>query len=332
MSGFVNPFQAIVGVKSESTYGTDAFGGSAPADANVLPFATFNTTQVIPVVESDRMTATNAGECDSRTPSHNEIEWSCLLFGSSAAGVAPPVDPLLKAAGFAATIVTDTSVTYTPEVQNSDTLTPAFTGVLYERTMTDGNARKVLTRGARTNLTLTMEVGAEAMLSGSAQGLYDEYVGTTAALPTLPAAYAGDQCGWMVNTLALTVGGTTYPCEGMTFNTNNTLEQIKTGDSTGGGMVSKVLLTKPKSGSRFGGSFTLADGATALTEAIALWKSGAKASLVAVLTKGSRAITIEGSIQFTLLEQGSKPRYPITYAFVRPNGESGANFMTIAFT
>jgi len=332
MSGFVNPFQAIVGVKSEATYGADAFAGGAPADANVLPFATFEMTQLIPVVESDRMTATNAGECDSRTPSHNEVNWSCLLFGSSAAGVAPPVDPILLAAGFKKTVVVDTSVTYTPDVANNDTDTPAMTGVIYERTHEDGTARRVMTRGMRTPLSLVMEVGSEALLSGTALGLYDEYVGTTSALPTLPLAYAGDQCGWMVNKLTLTVGGTVYPCEALDFNTNNGTEMIMTGDATGGGMVSKILLTKPKSGSRFGGSFTLVDGATALTEAIALWKNGNKATLTCVLTKGARTITLEGSIQLTLLGQGSKPRFPITYAFVRPNGASGENFLTLAFT
>ena len=328
MAGLITQDHGICAVKSETTYGTDAFGGAAPSAADVMAMASANIKQVITIIEGDRITAEVAGECDVRVPSHNEVEWSMPFIGSSAAGALPPCSALLKAAGFKETVVTDTSVTYAPQLANNQTETPACTMVVYERTLEDATARKLLARGMRTNITIALEVGSEAMISGSGQALYDAYPDDPSALPTLPTSYTGDQCAWAVNKLALTVGGTTYPCKGLTFETNNDITQIMTGETTGGGMLSKVLLTKPKSGSRYGGSFTLEDGATALSEVIGLWKSGAKVTLEAVLTKGSRTITLAGTIQIGGLEKEA-PRFSVPYSFVRPDGESGVDHLTI---
>jgi len=328
MAGFITQDHAIVGAKSETTYGTDAFGGAAPSGAEVLAMAQADITQIIAIVEGDRITATFGGECDSRAASHNEVEWSMPLIGSSAAGALPPCSPLFKAAGFTETVVADTSVTYAPQLANNQTETPACTMVVYERSIEDGTARKLLARGMRTNLSITLEVGAEAMIGGSGIALYDAYPTSPSALPTLPTSYSGDQCAWFTNKIALTVDGTVYPCEGLTLETNNEIQQIMTGETTGGGMLSKALLTKAKSGARYGGSFTLADGATALAEVIAHWQSGEKITLEAVLTKGSRTITISGTAQIGGLEKEA-PRFSVPYSFVRPDGESGVDHFTI---
>lgn len=328
MAGYTTNDQGICAFNSESTYGTDAFSGSAPAAANCFPAAECMIKQVREQVEGGRLTATVAGECHGIHKSHTEVTLNLMLLGSAAAGDVPPIGPILQAAGMSETVDAGVSVTYTPEVTQQDSITVLH----YQRNVNDGNARRIMARGVRGNVTITMAVGQEAMVEFSGQGLYNDLPASDATFPTLPDEYAGDQCAWVVNTLALTVGGTTYPIEEMSFTTPWTVELIRTGDSTGGGTTGAVLLMNGKEGSRFGGGFTLVDGATALTAAINLVQGGAKASLSAVLTKGSRTITISAAaVQLGVDLDDQSPRYALQWFAVRADGETGANHVEIVF-
>jgi len=333
MSGWVTNDQGIAGVKSEgATYGVDAFSGGAPVDADRLPFAALDINQVLEAIEGDRLTATIAGECHALHNSHTEVSYSTMLLGSSAAGALPPVDAILRACGFKAAVDVGVSVTYEPITENNQTDTPSCTFVHYQRTVTAAQARRIMARGCRGNFTLDLQVGAEALLTGEMSGLYDAYPSATAALPALPTEYGGDQCAWIVNTLGLTVGGTVYPIEGMTFESRWDVELIRTGVASTNSSVSHVLLMKPKSGSRMGGSFSLKDGATALTNAIVAAQAGSKVSLVAVLTKGSRTITLDiPAVQLLPFGSSDAPTYAIEYAAVRANAASGAGHVKIIF-
>lgn len=323
--------QGIGAVKAEATYGTDAFGGGAPVAADCLPFATLAILPNIEYVTGDRLTATIAAECGAPVPVDTEVSWDVILTGASAAGSAPPTDALLKAAGFKATVAAGVSVTYAPEIGNNQTDTPSATLYQLLRRVDAAQGRKLLARGVRTNLTINLTRGQEARISGAGRGLYDALPTSDSSLPTLPVSYGGDQCAWVVSNLVLEVGGDVYPIEGLTLESRWTIETILTGD--GAGTAGRQLLTKPKSGQPFGGSFALVDGGAALADAIALWQGGAKASLSAVLTKGSRAITIAApAIQLLPSSPDQLPRWPIEYACVRADGANGTDHLTIAFT
>jgi len=328
MPGFLTADQGIAAAKSETTYGTDAFSGGAPSSADVLAMSALDIVQVQEQIEGDRLTATIAGECHAIHLSHIDLSWSMPLIGSSAPGELPPGDPWLRAAGYAATVVADTSVTYTPTIEQQTSLT----ALLYERSVQDGSARRLMARGVRTNATITLTVGQEAMCEGAGQGLYDPYPAETSALPTLPTAYSGDQCGWVVNRLVLTVDSVVYPVEAMTLETRWTLEVIRAGAASGGGSASQILLVKPRAGARFGGSFTLVDGTAALTAAINAWQTGAKLSLTAVLTKGARTITIAAAAIQLSAPAKTLPRFAVPWDAIRADGTSGVGHLTIAYT
>jgi hypothetical protein len=332
MAGYITLDQGIGAVKAETSYGVDIFAAGAPAAADCLPFASLNIAQNIDFLRGDRLTATVADECGAPVPIDTEVTWDTLLLGSGAAGDLPPIDALLKAAGLYPTVVATTSVTYAPEIGNDQSRTPSATFLRYLRDVDADTARRVMARGVRTNATITLTRGQEARIAGTGRGLYNALPTSSSALPSLPTSYAGDQCAWVVNSLVLTVGVTVYPIESMTLETRWTIETLLTGDA-GGGTAGRQLLTKPKSGQPFGGSFALVDGAAALTAAIGLWQSGAKATLSAVLTKGSRVITIgAGAIQLLPAQADQAPRFPVEYQCVRADGATGAGHLTIAFT
>lgn len=328
MAGYTTNDQGICALKSESAYGTDAFGGSGPTDADTLPVASVQIKQVRNKVEGERLTATIAGECHGINKSHTDVSIKTMLVGSADAGDLPPLDALLKACGFSATVDAGVDVTYAPQL----TQQAAMTVLHYQRNVNDGNARRIMARGVRGNMKLALEVGAEAMIEFTGQGLYDDLPPSDAAFPTLPTEYGADQCAWIVNTLALTVNAVTYPVESLTLETNWALDPIKTGDSVSGGSVGAVLLKKGKSGDRFGGNFVLVDGGAALTAAINLMQGGAKAALSAVLTKGARTITLTAAaVQLDTELDDQSPRYGINWYAVRANGESGDAHLGLVF-
>lgn len=331
MAGYTSLDNAICAVESETTYGTDAFSG-APNGDQVIAFRNLVITPQMEAVENDRMTATVTGECHGIGYVQNNVTWEMPLIGSSDAGELPPGDALLKACNMKATVVADTSVTYTINTANSQTDTPSATVVMYQRSVEDATGKRILARGVRSTLMFNFTVGQEAYMGGEGVGLYDPIPATFSALPTLPTSYNGDQCGWIVNTMAVTVGATTYPCEAVEFATNFNTEVIKTGDATSGGQAGHVLLTKGKSGNRVGGSLTLADGSTALQDMITKAYAGTKASLTVVLTKGARTITFSfPAIQFGVFEDQS-PRYNVPFFAVRATGTAGDNDFSIAYT
>jgi len=331
MSGFITQDHGIGAVKSETSYGTDAFGGGAPADTDVLPFANLALTQTLNVVEGDRLTATAAGECHGLSPQNTAVEWDVILTGSTGPGLLPNVDAILHACGFAATVDASTSVSYSPTLVNDSTTTPSATFLHYERVITSNEARRIMARGVKSNLAMTLTMGAEARISGSGIGLYNAYPNAPSALPTLPDSYGGDQCAWIVNSLVLSVGNVNYPVNELTFATNWTLLENMTGAASGGGTTSRVLLTLPKSGARFGGSFNLVDGAAALTAAINGGQSGAKLALSATITKGARTIVL--TIPAVQLGIGAPTNevFAIPYFAVRVDGTNGNDHVSLVF-
>jgi len=320
----------IASVISEATYGVDVI---SPGPASI--FQAFREIMVMPMVtaiESPRATATASGEKHCVMTSHNDVSWEMPFAGKTgAAGTEPAYDAFMLAAGFAKTVVAATSVTYAPRTVNNMADTPSATIYLYKYRLNDANAYLLKAFGYRGNVTMTMSMGEEAVIAGTGLSLYSEYPTSTVAKPTAPTSYLGGSC-MVVTSLVVTVGGVPYPVESFEIQSNWALTEIRTGAATGG-TLSAVLLTRPSSGGRMTGSFTLVDGATAFQDMIAKWTSGAQATLSAVITNGTDTVTITApNMQLGQPSEAAEGvlKFDVPVYFNR--GTSGDDELSIAYT
>ena len=154
-------YNRVVMAKVETTYGTSA----APA----------GTTDVIRVMNDLKLMPLDLGIADRDilypyvgarpryvTQKMAQIDFSFELSGSGTAGTIPRTDPLFRAAGYAATTVAATSVTYSP------------IGASYEGITIDcrHGGKKHLLVGVRGNIDLELKVGAQPMAKFSGIGFY----------------------------------------------------------------------------------------------------------------------------------------------------------------
>lgn len=321
----------IASVDSETTYGTDAISPGPPSD-----WQAFRAVSIVPTVtsiESPRATFSASGEKHCQLKSHNAVTWEMPFAGKTgAAGTAPAYDAFLLAAGFKKTVVAATSVTYKPNTQNDMTDTPSATLWMYQLLLDANTAYLFKARGYRGNVTVTLNIGEEAVIAGDGMALYDAWPTSTVAKPTAPTSYQGAGC-MVVSALTLTVGAVTYPVESFEFSSGWAMTEIRTGDSTGGGTLSQVLLTRPMSGGRLTGSLNLVDGTTAVQDMITKWAAGTQATLSATLTNGTDTITITApNIQFGQPSGAAEGviKYDVPLYFNR--GTSGDDEISIAYT
>lgn len=247
------------------------------------------------------------------------------------AGTPPAYDALLRAAGFKKAVVTDTSVTYTPNTQNDMADTPSLTAWLYKYRLDNNQSLLYKASGYRGNVTITLAIGEEAVIAGSGKALYTAAPTAGTTKPTAPTAYVGDDC-MVVTSLTVTVGGTTYPVERLEIQSNWQVTEVRTGTAAGGAL-SEVLLTRPMSGGRMIGSLDLIDGATALLDMITKMQSGAEAQLVAVLTNGTKTTTLTApKMQFGQYSEAAAGFLRYTCPLYFNRNSSGDDELTIVYT
>lgn len=288
--------RSLASAKSEVTYGLDAISPGPPA-----AYQAFRSLVINPVrnqIESPRLTWTASGEKSCGINSHNDVTWEMPMTGKvGAAGTAPAWDMFMMASGFKKTTVAATSVAYKPNTQVDQTDTPSATIWQYLRMLEVNSAYLLKARGYRGNLTMRLTVGEEAVISGAGLALYEPWPTSVIAAPTAPSTYEGATC-MVVQHLAITIGGVVYPVESIEFSTNWQLTEDRTGE-TGKGTLKQVLLTRPTSGSRMGGSLKLVDGTTALQPLLIAWQAGTPLALSGVLTNGTDTTTIAApALQF----------------------------------
>lgn len=320
MSGYQTDYQAFSAVGSESTYGTDSFGGSHPSAFQA--FVSVAPRAVCEVVEYDLQTPLPVGERHGLHKSHQELTCSLPLTGVASGPAAPFWAPLMRACGMQ---MTEDAGTYTfkPVLQNNATDTPSATLIHYLRSIEDTTVKKWINRGLRGNFDIVLEQGKPALMNFNMQGMYAEEPEAFSAAPTTPSALSGDLLGLIVQSLTVTLGAVTYKVSKM--NVKSSWEIIKDvgGDPAGGeGSASVVLLQLPKSGARFGGAMTLGGGAAELADMLAKSTSGAVAELSATITDGTTTATLIGKAQIAAYT-AARPRYDATFAFVRDAGEDG---------
>lgn len=131
--------------KIEGTYATDPVP-VVGSDAMIVKNLSINPHQLSLASRAD-VALQGLGRLSSKTAaSMREISFDVEVSGASAAGVAPPYGPLLRACALGQTVVTDTSVTYAP-------ISSAFEGVTIYANK-DGMLYKFI--GARGNVSLVL--------------------------------------------------------------------------------------------------------------------------------------------------------------------------------
>lgn len=154
--------------KIETTYGTDASPtGSANAilisNQSITPLSAQNVDRAL-------VRPYFGGSEQLLGPVHKELSFDVELAGSGAAGTAPAWGPLLRACGFAETIIASTRVDYLPISTGFESVTMYY----YD----DGVLHKLL--GARGEWSINAKVGSKPTISFKFIGLDG---GDTAATP-----------------------------------------------------------------------------------------------------------------------------------------------------
>lgn len=322
--------RSLAAVLSEATYGVDPIAPGPPA--NYKAFRSLNINPVHNQIESPRATWTASGEKSCGLSSHNDVAWEMPFTGKvGAAGTDPAWAALLQASGFKKTAVASTSVTFRPNTQNDQVDTPSATFWHYLRMLEQNNAYLLKARGYRGNASIRMTVGEEAVISGQGMALYDPWPVLQIASPTAPSTYQGNKC-MVVQQAVLLAGAVSYPIESIEYGTNWALTEIRTGEA-GKGTLSKVLLTRPTSGSRMGGSLRLVDGLTALQDLVIKWLAGTQVVAVVTLTNGTDTIVLTApNLQFGQPAGAQEGVFKFDVPFYLNRGTTGDDELVIVCT
>lgn len=292
-------------VASETTYGTDQVNAiltDASADIVYQDVEDFTITPVREIVEVARMRGVHGNAAHKTIASHVTVAATGALTaraGEGAGNEAPTYAAFLKAANMSEAIVSDTTATYKPVTKQQ----AGMSGYQFHRSLESDNWRLLYALGIRGTWGLNLAINAEAKWTFSGQGIYQDEISDEAAFfdastgaiallkdgATGVTARAGgseaNACGTpvMCTNMTLEVGGTAYPVSALELALNWTTTPINT--INGAANASKILNTRPLTGGRIGGSFTLADGETAHDQMIAAYKAGSEISLSCTLVE-----------------------------------------------
>ena len=227
--------------KSETAYGTDIFGGSAPSSGEWCAFRNLEITPLIEHRENPRGTATVSGEPSIPIKVRNDVVWEVPLLGKAGSDLGPIHEALLMMCGLQRTIDAGVDVAYTPYSYNDMAECPSATFAQYLLNE-EGDVKKMLARGCRSNFEMVIEMGQAGYIGGTGQALYDDEPTAWSSPPTLPQQYSADKTPMVATSLSLqTEGTTTYPIERLTLASNWNLTALMAGDSTGGGIFCTSL-------------------------------------------------------------------------------------------
>jgi hypothetical protein len=215
--------------KIETTYGTD----SVPSGAANALLVSGQATHSLDMKRVERdLVRPYLGNSESLTAAiFKRVEFSVEAAGSGAAGTAPAWGVLLRACGFQQTITAGVKAEYKPVSENIESVTIYLNedGVLHAL------------KGARGDVSFTLDNGAIPTLRFSFQGLYVPV--TDAALPTV------DLTSWKrplvvsrLNTPTFSVHGYSPKMNSFSLQMNNQVAA----DSLVGGSGDEILITDRK--------------------------------------------------------------------------------------
>lgn len=276
-----------VHVVSEDDYGVDPV---TPPPSTWLDVTECLIAPEYSLLEGEQIRAVHSGNPHTMIASHNAVTLGGYMSGKSgAAGTAPDIAPILKACGFAETIVASTSAGYKPvTVSDDQTIVPSLTIYQYIKEA-DGQARLQKCHGVRGNLTCTLEQGRRAAWRMEGRGLFSE-LGALAAAPSLPTSYSGGKVPFMVIGVTCTIGGVAYAARKIEFGSNWSIEERP--DWSGTAIIKQFYL-KRGSGSRMGGSLEFMTSAI-LTDILSKYGTSAQLALSITLSNGTDTLVISG--------------------------------------
>jgi len=166
--------QIILAAKIEAAYGTDA----APTGADAIFALNAKIGQGQGEYKERNVAQPYLGNKPQiKSGLHNTIEFEVELAGSGAAGTAPAYGPLLRACGFAETIVVATDVTYLPVSGNFESVT------IYAEQ--DGDLHKFI--GARGDVSFDFPGNDLPKMKFKFTGLWSPVAGGAIAAPDFSA-------------------------------------------------------------------------------------------------------------------------------------------------
>jgi hypothetical protein len=210
----------VLAVKSEATYGTDAFSGDP---TELLSAENIQINEVYSDIPVERKTHDGFahGEKMLRVKSHTDVSFEFdLLAKESAAGDPPPIiGAILKACNFEEVVNAGTDVTYTLVFGADQTKVPSMTVKHYTRDDENSDWYLRTVTGVRGTLTITMQDEGTIRCSFSGIGKFSEEATSTGSY-TLPTSYNGGKDPLAAQGLTVEYDATQYDVRSLDFNTN----------------------------------------------------------------------------------------------------------------
>ena len=284
--------EILFAIAEETTYGTDAFGGSNPTSwlspiADSVSFSPVNDTD-----PNNDQRATHSTRPGTQNGSHHEISFSHRLVGKlSAAGDPPPLADAFQAGNLEETINPTTSAAYSPVTGSNQANVPSCTAFLAIIDDEDESRCRVwLARGLRfENIKFMFEVGKQALCEFTGKSLFIPFPSSDSATPTIPTAYAGDKPGIVVKSVIARVDGTVYPIEKFELSTNYSASM----DRCANGAFAVDFIALSREGTSVGGSITFKGRSAALNDILANADDGSVMSIEIELTDGTDTIRVD---------------------------------------
>jgi hypothetical protein len=322
----------LLAAKSETTYGTDAFGGSDPATGDwIAAYADSDISHERISVENTTIRPFHSGLEHESYGSHCDVTINLPLYGkASSAGDPPPsLDVLLQAAGAEETVTASTDVVYNWVTYHTMSAAPSCTVYLAEY-LTDGTVRTHIATGVRLNMTLTAAAEQHVRLSFTGIGLYSAPDSAAVAAPTNPSSYSGGKAPLLTQNMTHTRAATAFALQEFEFQTNWTLEETR--NITGANSLDQVDLIRAEA-SRMGGSKTFRD-TDELEVALTDFAADTESALVASWTNGTDTVALNcPAVQLMKpsKSKGNVHSYAVPF-MCNANSADGEDEATLTFT
>ncbi len=291
---------------SESTYGTDAVEAAFADGTQDLIYQQHQGSAVDgirTIIETAQARSSASGSKHISVPEAADVASTLLLTGREGSGAgeeAPLYDVFMSAAGFEKTIVASTSATY-----NLATAQQSAASVYLYHDQDNGQQRLRQAVGVRGNIDFVFNNNEAAIAEFTGRGRYVNFLsdeaqffdastgaaalradGTTpVAARTTGSEIYGNLDPVIVRNITVTVDGVELCLSAFNISTNWALIERTCAD--GVSALNEVLLNRPLTGSRPGGSFTFDDSVTANIDAlIQQFEDAEEITFSAVLTAG----------------------------------------------
>jgi len=227
-SGGLLTGRTVLLAKTESSYGTD----SAPAvSANEVEVFGLTIKPGFDKIERKPLRASISPLQSFKSKLLWDITFDTELKGDGTPGTVGRLDPLFKACGMTATVLTGTSVTYAP-----GNPTGSCTIWVYK----DGVCFKA--QGCRGNFEISAEAGKIAMIKWTFKGIYNVPTDIPIVSPTYTTTI-----GQMCESLAMAVSGFAGYTRSYSINMNNVVNERPSLNATNA-MVGVVLASRQPTG------------------------------------------------------------------------------------